>query len=81
MKVSGEEIIKRSAVLRGERKFDEAIKLIEDNIHAIDSNIHINAWLEAFKAAKEKGDSKLSRKFAKAVAQEDPEVPSIQDYL
>jgi hypothetical protein len=81
MEVKGDIIIKQSAVLRGQYKFDEAIKLIENNIDSIDPDIHLNAWLEAFYAAKEKGDKDLTKKYAQAVANEDPDVPSIQDYL
>lgn len=74
-------IIERSAALRGQFKFDEAIKLIEDNIDSIDSDIRVIAWLEAFKAAIEKSDIVLIKKYAQAVAKEDPNVPSIQEYL
>lgn len=81
MTTQGEDIIRQSAALRGQYKFDEAIDLIENNIATIDPDIRLNAWLEAFYAAKEKGDIELVKKYAKAVAQEDPEVPSIQDYL
>ena len=79
--MQGENIIKQSAALRGQRKFDEAIELIESNIENIHDDIKLNAWLEAFNAAKEKGDDDLSRKYALLVATEDPNVPSIQAYL
>jgi len=79
--VSGENIIKQSAALRGEGKFDEAINLIESNIGKIDDDIKLNAWLEAFYTAKEKGDQTQIKKYASLVATEDPNVPSIQSYL
>ena len=81
MKIQGEEIIKQSALLRGQRQFDEAIRLIDSNIDAFDPSIRLNAWLEAFYAAKEKGDEALTRKYAKEVANEEPTLPSIQGYL
>jgi len=81
MKTQGDEIVKQSAAFRGQNKFDEAIKLIENNIDSIEPDIRINAWLEAFYAAKEKGDKELTKKYARAVANEDPEIPSIQGYL
>lgn len=80
-KIRGEGIIHECAKLRGEYKFDQAIKLIEDNIDEIHPDIKVNAWLEAFKAAKEKGDDDLCKKYAKKVAMEDANVPSIQEYL
>jgi len=79
--LSGENIIRESAVLRGQGKFEDAITLIESNIDSIDADIKLNAWLEAFKAAKEKGDAAQTKKFALLVASEDPEIPSIQEYL
>lgn len=77
----GKNIILQSAGLRGKGKFDEAIELIESNIGVIDGDIKLNAYLEAFYAAKEKGDQVKAKKFASLVAAEDPNVPSIQDYL
>ena len=79
--LSGENIIRQSAALRGQGKCDDAITLIESNIDSIDADIKLNAWLEAFYAAKEKGDSAQAKKFALLVANEDPDVPSIQTYL
>ena len=81
MKIQGDEIIKQSATFRGLKQFDKAIKLIEDNIDSINKDIRVNAWLEAFYAAKEKDDKELIKKYARLVSNEDPEVPSIQDYL
>lgn len=79
--MSGENIIKQSAALRGQGKFDEAIEIIEENIAVIDDDIMINALLEAFRAAEEKGDLELTRKYALLIAQVDPDVPSVQIYL
>lgn len=76
-----ENIIQQSAVLRGQGKFDEAIDLIETNINSMEPDIKLNAYLEAFKAAKEKGDTSQAKKYALLVAKEDPDVPSIQSYL
>lgn len=81
MSIQGEEIIKQSALLRGQRQFDAAIKLIENNIGNFDPSIRLNAWLEAFYAAKEKGDETLTRKYAIEVAKEEPNMPSVQGYL
>jgi hypothetical protein len=79
--LSGEKIIKQSAALRGQKKYDEAIRLIESNIGVVHDDIKQNAWLEAFYAAKEKGDQILAKKYALLVATENSAVPSIQGYL
>ncbi len=81
MYVQGEEIIQKSASLREQKEFDEAIKLIEENIDLIDPSIRMNAWLEAFKAAEESGNSALAKKYAQVAAQEYPDLPSIKKYL
>ncbi len=81
MYVQGEEIIQKSASLREEKEFDEAIKLIEENIDLIDPSIRSNAWLEAFKAAEESGNFSLAKKYAQVAAQESPDLPSIKKYL
>lgn len=77
----GDEIIRKSAALRGLRNFDEAINLIEANINSINPDLRLNAYLEAFKAAIEKGNELQAKKYAKLIANEDPDVPSIQAYL
>ncbi|MDH6155733.1 hypothetical protein M2124_002033 [Polynucleobacter sphagniphilus] len=79
--MQGEEIIKQSAAYRGQKKFDEAIELIESNIENISDDIKLNAWHEAFLAAQEKGDSGLARQYALLIAGEEPSMPSIQKFL
>ena len=81
MYMQGEEIIQKSASLRGQKEFDEAMKLIEENIDLIDPSIRMNAWLEAFEAAEESGSSSLAKKYAQVLAQENPDLPSIKKYL
>jgi len=77
----GHDIIKKSAELRGHRRFGEAIALIENNISNIDEELKINGWLEAFYAARENGDQAQAKRFASLVAAIDPDVPSIKPYL
>lgn len=74
-------IVKQSAVLRGQGQFQAAIDLIENNISGIGPDLHVNAWLEAFYAAIELGDTDLIKKYAQLVAIEDPDVPSVQAYI
>ncbi|RWA45700.1 hypothetical protein AU476_31340 [Cupriavidus sp. UYMSc13B] len=73
--------IHQSAALRGQRRFQEAIDLIERSLPTLDPDLHEIAYLEAFKAAKEAGDADLTRAYARKVAALDPGVPSIQDWL
>ncbi|ANY85522.1 hypothetical protein BB934_45730 (plasmid) [Microvirga ossetica] len=83
MKLAGEEFIKQAAALRGQKKFQEAIALIDAQIKAgaIDPDIVMTANLQGFYAAQEAGMDDEARRFAKAIEAEDPNVPSIQDYL
>ena len=81
MYVQGEEMIKKSASLRGQGEFDEAVNLIEENMDLIDPSIRLHAWVEAFKAADESGNFSLAKKYAQVVAQENPDLPGINKYL
>lgn len=73
--------IHESAALRGQRKFQEAIDLIERSLPTLDPDLHEIAYLEAFKAAKEAGNMELARSYAAKVAALDPDVPSIQGWV
>ena len=76
--LKGSEFTQESAFLRGLGKFDEAIEIIENNI---DITIKPIAWLAAFYAARDKGDLILAKKYAKLVSIEDPNIPSIKNYI
>ncbi len=79
--MAGENIVRQSAVLRGQGKLIEAIKVIEDNLKLIDSDVRPVAYLAAFGAAHENGNVSLAKKYAWLVAIDDPDLPSIQNYL
>jgi len=79
--LKGIEYTQESAYLRGLGKFDEAIDIIENNIENIDISIQSIAWLAAFYAAKEKNDTNIALKYAKLVAKDDPNIPTIKKYL
>ena len=79
--IKGSEFTQESAFLRGLGKFDEAINIIEKNIDNIDITIQPIGWLAAFYAARDKGDLILAKKYAKLVSIEDPNIPSIKDYI
>jgi hypothetical protein len=79
--MQGEDFIKRSAALRGQKSFKDAIDLIEKNLHKIDKDIHVNAYLEIFNAAVEAKDETKAKEAAKKIAEDHPKLPSIQPYL
>lgn len=79
--LQGIETLLRSAKLRGQREYDQAIELIQDNLSMIDPDLHINAHLEMFRAAQEKGDRKQAHGFALEVERLDPGVPSVTTFL
>lgn len=81
MNITGDKYVLQSAVLRGQGRFDDAIRIIEENIDRIDPDVRVVAWLNAFKAAHEQGDKKRTKRFARNVAELDPDVPNIRDYL
>jgi len=79
--IIGSEYIIKSSYLRGLRKYEDAIDIIEKNIDNIDVTIQTVAWLAAFYAAKDAKNINLANKYAKLVAEDDNQIPSIQNYL
>lgn len=79
--MAGEEHIKKSAALRGQRQYDAAIAEIEDNRAAIDPDILVPALMQALYAAKEGQMEDKVRQYAQEIATHEPELPSIQPYL
>lgn len=53
--MNGENIIRESSALRGARRFDDAINLIESNIEKIPEDIKLNALMEFFTPRRRKG--------------------------
>jgi hypothetical protein len=74
-------VILTATSLRAQKQYDQCIKLMLDNLPQIDPDVRMNAWMEIFGAAKEKGDSELARRAAREIARDDPGLPSVQDYL
>lgn len=72
--------IAKSAVLRGQRKFDEAIAEIERNESTFGDLLSI-ALLQAFYAAQEMGDTEKAKELARRIVELEPGLPSIQPYL
>lgn len=80
-KLAGENHVKASAALRGQRRYEEAIAEIENNRDAIDEDILLPALMQAFYAAKEGQIADRVRQYAQEIALHDPDIPSIQGYL
>lgn len=78
-----EKLIYESAELRAKGKFNEAIQLIEESLDNgdISPEMTLNAHLEIFYAAREDGNEEKAATVAKEIAKEDPNVPSIQDFI
>ena len=76
-----DDLIRQSSALRGQRRFDYAINLIESNFSSLSEPIRIVALLEVFNAARESGNGEKARQAAQEIAKEDPDVPGIQPYL
>lgn len=76
-----EQIVKQAAELHAQDSYQEAINLIESNFNNFDQNTKIPALLQGFYAAQKLNDINKAKFFAKAIASEDPNIPSIQPYL
>ncbi len=74
-------IVQQAALLRGARRFQDAISLIELHLSELDRDTVVPALREAFLAAIEMEDKGKAMIFAMAIASEEPEMPAIQDYL
>jgi hypothetical protein len=70
-----EEIVKQSATLRVQGKFQEAIQLIELNLNQFDEITLLPALLNGYYAAQGANDHSKEKSFAKLIASEDPNVP------
>lgn len=75
------EIVNTVVMLRGKRAFQEAINLVDNNRDKLDESSRIPALIRAFEAAQEAGYEIDAKRFALEIAQEHPDLPSIQPYL
>ena len=75
------EIVYQAAVLLGQRKYKEAVQLVESSASALDDDTRVPALLQAFYAAREGGLNAEAKRLARAIAKEDPDLPSIQSFL
>lgn len=70
-----------AAALRGQRRFNDAIELVEKNYEGLDPDLRVMALIEAFKAADEATLVEKAKALAHQIAIEEPDLPSIQSYL
>jgi len=79
-----ETAIKKSAALRGNYKFKEAIDVIDGALAGASpekDDLWAIANLEGLKAAEECGDAATAKRFAVAIRQTDPDLPTISKYF
>lgn len=81
MDLAGSNIVTEAAALRGARRFQEAMDLVDTNIHTVHEDIRVVALQQAFLAASEAGNTARAREYAREIARTDPGLPSIQDFL
>ncbi len=74
-------LIHDAMFLREEGKYDDCIKLMQDNLPEIDADARLIALIQIFGAARNKSDDALARQTAQDIAKTDPELPSIKSYL
>ncbi len=79
--MTGEQLIRKAAAMRGNGHLQDAINEINNNRTAFDDITLVPALLQAFYAAKELDDTAQATTFAKELAALEPDIPSIQDYL
>ena len=71
-------VVKELASLRAQGRFQEAIKYAENTRDVWDEGSRIPALLQAFYAAEEGSLAPEAARLAKEIAEEDPNVPSVQ---
>lgn len=84
MKLGSEEfdgLIKQSAALRGGKDFAGAIALIESRLDDLDPDCRLNAYLEAFYAAREAGLQAKATEYAHKLAAIDSQIPTVKAFL
>lgn len=74
-------LIRQSAALRGEGRFEDAIELVEGRLNEMAPDCHVNAYLEIIYAAQEGGLGEKALQYATKVANIDPNIPSVKKIL
>ena len=74
-------IILQAAALNARGKHWDALELVHLNLPQFDPALRFDGLKELFQAALGIGDKRLAVTVAEEIAQEFPDMPSIQDYL
>ena len=74
-------VILTATTLNARKQHKEAIALIRQSLNWIDQDLRYNALKEIFNAALALDDMVLVKLTAREIAKEDPDMPSIQEYL
>jgi hypothetical protein len=74
-------LIHQSAGLRGRGNFQQAIELVESNLHKLHHDCLENAYLELIYAAREGGLPEVAHRYAKLLAGIDPNIPIVKKVL
>jgi len=79
--MTGEQLIRKAAAMRGNGNYQDAINEIDGNRTAFDTVTLVPALLQAFYAAQQLGDTDQATALAKELASLEPMLPSIQRFL
>jgi hypothetical protein len=71
-------LVRESARLRGERRFAEAVALVEGRLDGLSVECRPSAYLEIFYAAREGGDKEKALEYASKL---DQEIPSVKQFM
>jgi len=76
-----EKLIHRSAGLRAQERFQEAIELVEGSLPELDEDCLVNAYLELIYAGRDGGQLQVAKKYARLLATIDPNIPAVRQVL
>lgn len=79
--MSDADLTQRVAALRGAGQFGEAVDLFKRNAASVSGDERRTAMIQAFHAAREGHLFGEARELAHAIAEEEPDLPAIQEYL
>ena len=79
--MSDADLTQRVAALRDAGQFGEAVALFKQNAASVSGDERRTAMIQAFHAAREAHLHGEARELAHEIAKEEPDLPSIQEYL
>lgn len=75
------DVVIAAAALLGSRDVAGAVRYVQENEHLLTEDLRLPAMLQAFYAATVGGMLEAARALAARIAQDEPNMPSIQRYL